>query len=93
MTDTVIERNAIVDHAILDKRIRIGSGSQVGWDGDHVQPDRPDSEKLLTVIGKNSTIPDGVRLGRRVVVAADLDLDPGESAAVPDGAHVGGVGE
>jgi glucose-1-phosphate adenylyltransferase len=93
MTDTLIERDAAVDHAILDKRIHIGREALVGWDEDRATVEYPKPEDRLTVIGKNSTIPAGVRLGRSVVVAADFDLDASESRQIPDGAHVGGMGE
>jgi glucose-1-phosphate adenylyltransferase len=93
MTDTVIERDAVVDHAILDKRIHIGPEAHIGWDAGTESVDAMVPEERLTVIGKNSRIPGGVRLGRNVVVAADFALDASESAHIPDGAHVGGMGE
>lgn len=93
MTDTVIEQGAVVDHAILDKHIRVGAQSHIGY-GEGPEPSedlRP--EQLLTVVGKNSRIPSGIRIGRKVIVAADFDLDAAESTDIPDGAHVGGIGE
>jgi glucose-1-phosphate adenylyltransferase len=93
MTDTVIERDAIVDHAILDKRIHIGTEAHIGWDDTAETAKARHSAECLTVIGKNSCIPGGVRVGRNVVVAADFALDALESTYIPDGAHVGGMGE
>jgi ADP-glucose pyrophosphorylase len=93
MTDTVIEEGAIIDHVILDKRIRVGKEARIGW-GEGPAPDSDTSpEQVLTVIGKNSQIPGAISIGRNVVVAADLELDAAETAYVPDGAHVGGIGE
>jgi len=93
MTDTVIEEGAIIDHAILDKRIHVGAESHIGW-GEGPEPGEGRSpEQLLTVIGKNSRIPSGIRVGRNVVVAADFNLDATESTNIPDGAHVGGIHE
>lgn len=84
MTDAVIEAGAVVDHAILDKRVRVGTQAQVG------------RGKLtrsvgsgLTVVGKNTLVPAGIRVGRNCVIAADLGADVYKRKVIPNGTVVG----
>ena len=93
MTDTVVEHDVVLDHAVLDKLITVGAGAQIGC-GDKLPAEgstRPGH--LLTVIGKNTQIPEGTRIGRGCAVAADLDEGAFAAICIPDGAYVGGLGE
>lgn len=69
--DSVIEENAVVDLAILDKRVYIGAGSRVG-DGDGLDVVNRKFPKHLytgiTLVGKEAMIPPGVRIGRNCIV-------------------------
>ena len=60
MTDVVIEENAVVDYAILDKRVWVGAGAKVGygkgcpWSCPHTRPgieyraeDYPEAVRLV----------------------------------------------
>ena len=73
MFDSVIRAGAVVDRAILDKEVVVGQGAIVGegpYDG---PPNRPEPGRLntgITVVGKQSIIPRGARLGRNVRSAA-----------------------
>jgi len=83
MTDAVIGEGAVVDHAILDKRVRVGAGAHIGWDaGSAVGP------VGITVVGKNTRLSAGVRVGRRCDIAADLDESAFETDVIPDGAVI-----
>src|SRR5512144_1755614 len=71
MFDTVIRAGAVVDRAILDKEVVIGQGAIVGDGPDFDTPNRAEPSRLntgITVVGKQSVIPRGVRLGRNVKV-------------------------
>nr|MDW8080661.1 glucose-1-phosphate adenylyltransferase [Candidatus Calescibacterium sp.] len=90
MSDTVIEERAFVDHAILDKAIVVGEGAVVGY-GEECTPNRKFPDMLrsgLTVVGKNTRIPPGIRIGRNCRIGPDLDYEdfPGES--VPSGESI-----
>ena len=69
MFDSVIRAGAVVDRAILDKEVVVGQGAIVGegpYDG---PPNRQEPGRLntgITVVGKQSLIPRGARLGRNV---------------------------
>lgn len=92
MTDAVIEENAVVDRAILDKRVRVGAGSCVGWGDDRIPNATAGLQSGLTVVGKNTPIPAHTRIGRNCVIAADLSEDAFETDWVPSGTTVGCVG-
>jgi len=95
LTDTVIEEGAILDHVILDKRVRVGAEAQVGWEDGVGQVHRraPGLHGELTVVGKNTPIPARVRIGRDCTIAADLGEDAFAVGDVPSGTIVGTVGE
>ena len=69
MFDCVVRSGAVVDRAILDKEVVVGPGSVVGAGPDFDTPNRQEPGRLntgITVVGKRTVIPRGVRLGRNV---------------------------
>lgn len=71
MFDTVIRAGAVVDRAILDKEVVVGQGAIVGDGPDFDTPNKQEPGRLstgITVVGKQSVIPRGTRLGRNVKV-------------------------
>jgi glucose-1-phosphate adenylyltransferase len=83
--DTHIEAGAIVDRSILDKEVRIGRDSQVGYGDDwSANIERPDVvHDGITIIGKRANIGPGIRLGRNCVIGPGVTLEgvPGEYIA------------
>jgi glucose-1-phosphate adenylyltransferase len=78
-----------VDGAILDKRVRIGAGSQIGC-GDEQEPNLPVGlDSGLTVVGKNTSVPARTCVGRNCVIAADLGADAFSGALVRSGTTIG----
>jgi len=88
MTNTVIEENSVVDHAILDKHVRVGVDAQVGWGDERADNIAAGLRAGLTVVGKNTRIPAGMRIGRNCVIAADLGEDAFEKHRVPSGTSI-----
>ena len=84
MQDVLVGHGARVDYSILDKYVRVGGGAVVG-DGD-----RPDGDAIaaLTLAGKYATIPDGSRVGRRVVLGVGTGPEDFTGNAVPSGTRV-----
>ena len=75
MFDSVIRSGAVVDRAIIDKEVVVGPGAIVGDGPDFDTPNKQEPGRLntgITVVGKRSIIPRGVRIGRNVKVAADV---------------------
>jgi glucose-1-phosphate adenylyltransferase len=75
MFDTVVRSGAVVDRAILDKEVTVGQGAIVGDGPDFDTPNKLEPGRLntgITVVGKQSVIPRGVRLGRNVKVGGQV---------------------
>lgn len=86
MDGAVIGAGAMLDRAIIAERVTIGDGALVGM-GDYI-PNRetPDVYAYgLAVVGADSTIPAGVRIGRNTVVTGKTCPED-----YPDGALLGG---
>ena len=93
MTDAVIAENATVDHAILDKRVRVGAEAHVGWEDDQAADVLAGLHNGLTVVGKNTLIPPRTHVGRDCTVAADLSEDALEERdCTPRGTTIGVTG-
>jgi glucose-1-phosphate adenylyltransferase len=70
MNDTVISSNAKVERTVIDKEVWVGEGAEIGYGVDNV-PNRRFPELLntgLTVIGKRSRIPAGLKVGHNVII-------------------------
>jgi glucose-1-phosphate adenylyltransferase len=75
MFDSIIRSGAVVDRSILDKEVVVGQGAIVGDGPDFDTPNRAEPERLntgISVVGKQSVIPRGARLGRNVKVGAEV---------------------
>jgi glucose-1-phosphate adenylyltransferase len=70
MNDTIINSNAKIERAVIDKEVWIGEGAEIGYGVDNV-PNRRHPDRLntgLTVIGKRSRIPAGLKIGHNVII-------------------------
>ena len=70
--DTDIRAGAIVDRAIVDKDVTIGSNAVVGEGTDMTIVNRQEPTRLttgITVVGKGAVIPRGMRIGRNCRIA------------------------
>jgi glucose-1-phosphate adenylyltransferase len=75
MFDSVIRSGGVVDRSILDKEVVVGQGAIVGDGPDFDTPNVQEPGRLstgITVVGKRSIIPRGVRIGRNVRVGGDV---------------------
>ncbi|MDH5299037.1 MAG: sugar phosphate nucleotidyltransferase [Desulfobulbaceae bacterium] len=69
--DCIIEEGAVVDLAILDKRVLVGGGAVVGNGDRDAAPNRLHPKHLytgITLIGKEAVIPPGASVGRNCIV-------------------------
>lgn len=70
MNDTVVNSNAKIERAIVDKEVWIGEGAEIGYGVDNV-PNRRHPERLntgLSVIGKRARIPAGLKIGHNAII-------------------------
>jgi len=65
LTDCVIEEGATVERAILDKRVRIGRDARVGNISEEGEP-------AITMVGKNSHVPQGFTVEAGAVISTDV---------------------
>jgi len=75
LSDTVIERGARVDSAILDKYVRVGPRAVVGEGEAPARDGRAVWLGNLALVGKDAAIPEGVRIGRASVIGAGASSD------------------
>jgi glucose-1-phosphate adenylyltransferase len=76
-SDSQIEKNAVVDGCILDKKVRIGKGAVIGY-GNPTTPNADFPEVVrsgISVVGKGAVIPGGVRIGRNCLIGPDVTSD------------------
>jgi glucose-1-phosphate adenylyltransferase len=93
MNDTWIGPGAVVEQCVVDKNVIVGSGTQLGWGADntpnHKHPDQ--FHTGITIVGKGAHIPANRRIGRNVVIEADVDEEAFTAFGdvVPSGETVG----
>jgi glucose-1-phosphate adenylyltransferase len=77
LSDCEIKPGAIVDQAILDKNVVVGQNARVGADlSETVYLGYPHAlAPGITLVGKNTPIPAGLRIGRDCVVCGDPTKD------------------
>ncbi|MFH1175943.1 MAG: sugar phosphate nucleotidyltransferase [Acidobacteriota bacterium] len=89
MHECRIAPGAVVDRAILDKRVTVEADAHIGV-GEATSGPGPGG--LLTcgatVIGKGTVIPAGARVGRNCIVGPDLGADAWPAGEIPSGTTV-----
>jgi glucose-1-phosphate adenylyltransferase len=81
LTDVTIEAGAVVERAIVDKRARVSRNSRVG-------SVETDTDIILTMIGKNSTLTPGMIIEPGAVIGTDVTPSDFESDIVESGVSV-----
>ena len=69
--DCVVSENALIDLAVLDKRVYVGPGARVGSGTDKTTPNRKYPKHLytgITLVGKEAVIPAGISIGRNCII-------------------------
>ncbi len=90
--DCVIGRDAQVLRCVLDKDVSVGAGARVGREDCFDGANEAFPSHLvggITVVGKGTAIPDGMRIGSNVLVGPGLQRDAlAGRTDIPDGATV-----
>lgn len=87
-TDCVVKKDAVVDLAILDKRVRVGAGAVIGHGENHEVVNRVFPSHLhsgISLIGKRTRIPPELVVGRNCVIDSLLSESSFSSKMVKDG--------
>jgi len=85
--DVWIGPGAVIDKSIIDANVYIGGGAVIGF-GDDNTPNHQMPDKLNTginVIGEQSSIPTGKKLGRNALVNSLVTEDDFPKGDVPSG--------
>lgn len=88
--DTIVQRGATIDRCIVDKRVLVGHGSQLGW-GDDYTPNQQDPRHLntgITLVGKSAVLPPGLRVGRNCKVGPGVTAASISETVLPSGASI-----
>jgi len=87
LNDTWIGPGAIIEKTIIDTDVVVGGGALIGAEGDDT-PNHKMPEKLNTginVIGQESVIPMGKRIGKNVLISANTTENDFPDGDIPSG--------
>ncbi|HZE19333.1 MAG TPA: glucose-1-phosphate adenylyltransferase, partial [Candidatus Angelobacter sp.] len=87
MGETWVGPQAMLDRVILDKRVHVGPRARVGH-GEDWTPNRSCPEHLssgITIVGKESRIPEGTTIGRNCRISANLIEEDFSEETIPSG--------
>ncbi len=87
LNDTWIGPGAIIDKSIIDADVFVGGGAVVG-EGDDGAPNHLTPDKLNTginVVGQQSAIPGGKRIGRNVLISSFATEEDFPEGDIPSG--------
>jgi glucose-1-phosphate adenylyltransferase len=87
MTDTEIFAGTVIDRCIIDKHVKIGAGSHLGY-GDDFTENWLEPKRLntgLTIVGNRAFVPEGTRAGRNVLIGTDVTEADFKSREIPSG--------
>jgi len=90
MNDTIIRAGAVVSSCVLDKRIEVGPGAQLGYGTDDT-PNKLEPENIntgITIVGKSAVIPAKAVIGRNCRIDPDTRPSDYASLEVPSGESV-----
>ena len=91
LTDSIIEAGAMVDRSVIDKEVVIQQNAHVGYGVDYSPNALNDLTAGISLVGKNATVPPGVKVGRNCIVASDARDTDFPGLLVPSGTTVGYV--
>lgn len=90
MNDSVVHPNARVERAVIDKRVTVGEGAEIGYGVDNV-PNRLHPNRLntgLTTVGKWAHIPAGTKIGHNVIINPGVTEEDFQSDFIASGETV-----
>jgi glucose-1-phosphate adenylyltransferase len=90
MTDAVIGPGTVIDRCIIDKEVHIGARCSLGYGDDYssnwLEPNRLNTG--ITLVGRGATVPDGIRVGRNVLIGTDVTADEFTDHDIPSGSTI-----
>ncbi len=89
MKNTDIGRNTRIEHAIIAENVRVGNDVSMGF-GDE-RPSKLDAKIYnsgLVTVGENSTIPNGVRIGKNVAISGNTVAEDYMNGVLESGEYI-----
>jgi glucose-1-phosphate adenylyltransferase len=80
LTDANIEENVIIRRSIIDKRVKIWQNAIIG--------DLSEDEQAITMIGKNSIVPENMSILPGAIIGADVIPEDYDAHVVQPGVHI-----
>jgi len=81
LTDCIVESGSVIERTILDKRVHVGKNCRIGGGVQH-------SEIQLSLVGKNTTLPDGLVVEPGVEIGTDVDVTDFEDLYIKTGQSI-----
>jgi glucose-1-phosphate adenylyltransferase len=81
LTDCVVESGAVIERAVLDRRVIVGSNAHIGWGV-------ADPQINIALVGKNSTVPEGCVVEPNGQIGTDVALSDFEENMVHAGQFI-----
>jgi glucose-1-phosphate adenylyltransferase len=86
MSSCVINEGALIERAIIDENSVIGANAVIGVGEDIPNEEAPKIyDSGISVIGENTVIPDGVKIGKNCVIYGNTELEYYENGELPSG--------
>lgn len=86
--DCTVKKGARIDYAILDKRVCVEEGAEIGCGRNHAVANKLNPDHLysgITLVGKGAYIPAGLRIGRNCAIHSTVDLSDFSGKIIEDG--------
>jgi glucose-1-phosphate adenylyltransferase len=94
--DCIIRKGAVVDLAILDKRVQVGENAIVGFGENYTVVNKLKPGHLytgITLIGKGAVVPAGQKVGRNCVINSHIGEESYPGKVIEDGESLFADGE
>jgi glucose-1-phosphate adenylyltransferase len=94
--DCIIRKGAVVDLAILDKRVQVGENAIVGFGENYKEANKLKPSHLytgITLIGKGAVVPAGQKVGRNCVINSHIGEESYPGKVIEDGESLFADGE
>ncbi|MGB3225924.1 MAG: sugar phosphate nucleotidyltransferase [Desulforhopalus sp.] len=94
--DCIIRKGAVVDLAILDKRVQVGKNAIVGFGENYKEANKLKPSHLytgITLIGKGAVVPADQKIGRNCVINSHITEESYPGKVIEDGESLFADGE
>ena len=89
MENCFVGKNAVLNRCIVDENSRIGAGAKIGEGENIPNLDKPKIyDTSITVVGENTTVPEGVTIGKNCVIYGQTNISHYENSRLESGQSI-----